>query len=159
MSGWVRLECGLQYELPVVWDTGRDWLKYQVVLIATIVSITWLAWDMYTIVLLYLLLFLIRDLLSCYAYPLFLYLVLATFFCGGILLMYMDTLHCIYSVFCISCRHRYCICTTQYWGYITYAHLHVHIAYAHLHVHFYHVTPRSHYLWYKLDTTIDMTRW
>ena len=33
----VRLECGLQYELPVVWDTGRDWLKYQVVLMATII--------------------------------------------------------------------------------------------------------------------------
>ena len=61
-------------------------------------------------------------------------------FCGGILLMYMYNLHCIYSVSCIPCRHHYCICTTQYCGYIAYAHLHIHIAYAHLHVHFYHVT-------------------
>ena len=80
-------------------------------------------------------------------------------FCGGILLTYMYNLPCIYSVSCISCRHHYCICTTQYCGYITYAHLHVHIAYAHLHVHFYHATPRSHYLWYKLDTTIHLTWW
>ena len=52
-------------------------------------------------------------------------------FCGGILLMYMYTLHCLYSVFCIPCRHHYCLCTTPYDGYI---------AYAHLHVHYYHVT-------------------
>jgi len=34
---WVRLECELQYELLVVWDTGRDWLKFQTVLIVIIV--------------------------------------------------------------------------------------------------------------------------
>jgi len=70
-------------------------------------------------------------------------------FCGGILLMFMYTLHCIYSVFCIHCRHQYELCTTLYYGYI---------AYAHLHVHFYHVTTKQPYLLYKLDTTIDMTR-
>ena len=68
-------------------------------------------------------------------------------FCGGILLMYMYTLHCIYSVFCIPCRHHYCICTTPYYGYI---------AYAHLHVHFYHVTTIQHYI--KRETTVDITR-
>ena len=52
-------------------------------------------------------------------------------FCSGIILMYMYTLHCIYSVSCIPCRHHYCICTTLYY---------VYIAYVHLHVHFYHVT-------------------
>ena len=58
-------------------------------------------------------------------------------------------------LFCIPCRHHYCICTTQYCGYIAYAHLHVHIAYAHLHVRFHHVTTRQYYLLYKLDTTHD----
>ena len=52
-------------------------------------------------------------------------------FCCGTLLMYIYVLYCIYSVFCIPCRHHYCLCTTPYYGYI---------AYAHLHVHFYHVT-------------------
>ena len=98
-------------------------------------------------------------------------------FCGGILLMYMyicyfawymllflwwhttHVLHCIYSVFWIPCRHHYCICTTQYCGYIAYAHLHVHIAYAHLYGHCYHVTTRRQYLWYQPDTPKDMTRW
>ena len=65
-------------------------------------------------------------------------------FCGGILLMYMYPLHCIYSVFCIPCRHHFDLCTTPYYGYI---------AHAHLHVHFYHVI-----IVLKLDTTVDMTR-
>ena len=52
-------------------------------------------------------------------------------FCGGLLLLYMYTLHCISSIFCIPCRHHYCLCTTPHYGYL---------AYAHLHVHFYHVT-------------------
>ena len=80
-------------------------------------------------------------------------------FCDGILLMYMYTLHCIYSVFCIPCRHHVCLCTTPYY---------VYIASAHLHVHFYHVTtsmfisitsPQDNIIYYiKLDMTIDMTR-
>jgi len=61
-------------------------------------------------------------------------------FCGGILLMYMYTLHCISSIFCIPCRHHYCIYTTLFYGYI---------AYAHLHVHFYHVTTIQHSILYK----------
>jgi len=32
------LECRLRYELPVVWDTERDRLKYQAVLIVIIVK-------------------------------------------------------------------------------------------------------------------------
>ena len=53
------------------------------------------------------------------------------FLCLHILLMYKYTLHYIYSVFCIPCRHHYCLCTTLYYGYI---------AYAHLQVHFHHIT-------------------
>ena len=55
MFRWVRLEYGLRYELPVVWDTGRGWLKYQAVLIIIIVWITLLTRYMYVIVHLFLL--------------------------------------------------------------------------------------------------------
>ena len=81
--------------------------------------------------------------------------------CGTMRFMYMYTMHCIWSVSCIPCRHHDCICTTPYDGYIAYAHLHVHIAYAHLpvhiayahlHVHLYHVTTRQHHFinWIQL---------
>ena len=145
MSGWVRLECGLQYELPVIWDTGRDWLKYQVVLIATILQMTWLAWYMFSCT--------CYCSLSCIRYHVTCILVTLpgtcyTFACSAL------------HIFCfLYSRHHDCICTIPYCGYIAHAHMHVHIAYAHLHVHFYHVTTKRHYFWYKLDTTIDLTRW
>ena len=132
MSGWVRLECGLQYELPVVWDTGREWLKYQVVLIATIVSITWLTSDMYAIivhdfdmtylihvtvpVILSAILFTVILLTcycscSCYCIAIMLLIDFATILdtYGGILFMHLY----IYSIFCISL-----LCTTPYCSYI-----------------------------------------
>ena len=63
--------------------------------------------------------------------------------CGSMQFMYMYTMHCIWSVSCIPCRHHDCICTIPYDDSIVYAHLHVHIAYAHLHVHFGHVTTST----------------
>ena len=72
-------------------------------------------------------------------------------FCGGVLLMYMYTLYCIYSVFCISCRHHYRQYTTPYYGYIVYAHLHVHC---------YHVTIRMFIsITSPLDNNIYYVNW
>ena len=64
--------------LPVIWDIGRDWLKYQVVLIVIIVWITWHARHMYIIVPLYLLLFLMFYSRSRRLYTLLHFLIFVT---------------------------------------------------------------------------------
>ena len=71
----------------------------------------------------YLLLFLIIYPIACYLYTCYFTWYMLHF------LWWHTThvLHCIYSVFCIPCRHLYCRCTTQYCDYIAYAHLHVHV--------------------------------
>ena len=72
-------------------------------------------------------------------------------FCSGILLLYMYALHCIYSVFCIPYRHHYWLCTTPYYGYIAYAHLHVHV---------YHITTSMFIsITSPLDNSIYYIHW
>ena len=40
--------------------------------------------------------------------------------CGDTLFMYTYTMHSMYSISCIPCRHYYCIITTLWYGYSVY---------------------------------------